>query len=78
MLYNYKNIMMTTIFFSQKGAQKLRDQTEEVDSLEGYSKREILVLKEQMHKSYEEQLKRITEMVVLLPLFCFQPPCSCV
>ncbi|RVW70793.1 Immune-associated nucleotide-binding protein 9 [Vitis vinifera] len=55
--------MMTTIFFSQKGAQKLRDQTEEVDSLEGYSKREILVLKEQMHKSYEEQLKRITEMV---------------
>ncbi|WKA11485.1 hypothetical protein VitviT2T_028980 [Vitis vinifera] len=47
----------------KKGAQKLRDQTEEVDSLEGYSKREILVLKEQMHKSYEEQLKRITEMV---------------
>lgn len=78
MLYNYKNIMMTTIFFSQKGAQKLRDQTEEVDSLEGYSKREISVLKEQMHKSYEEQLKRITEMVVLLPLFSFQPPCSCV
>lgn len=42
---------------------KLRDQQKEVDSLEGYSKREISELKEQMHRSYEEQLKRITEMV---------------
>ncbi|KAF2310843.1 hypothetical protein GH714_017578 [Hevea brasiliensis] len=47
----------------KQGAMKLRDQQEEVDSLKGYSKREILELKEQMHKSYEEQLKRITEMV---------------
>uniref|UniRef100_A0A5B7C3N3 AIG1-type G domain-containing protein n=1 Tax=Davidia involucrata TaxID=16924 RepID=A0A5B7C3N3_DAVIN len=47
----------------KKGAKKLRDQTEEVKSLEGYSKWEISELKEQMHKSYEEQLKRITEMV---------------
>lgn len=42
---------------------KLRDQQEEVDSFIGYSKREILQLKKQMHRSYEEQLKRITEMV---------------
>ncbi|KDO45848.1 hypothetical protein CISIN_1g0232141mg, partial [Citrus sinensis] len=45
-----------------KGATKLRDQQFEVDSLKGYSKREISELKEQMHKSYEDQLKRITEM----------------
>lgn len=47
----------------QKGAMKLRSQTEEVDSLQGYSKGEISELKEQMVKSYEVQLKRITEMV---------------
>ncbi|KAL7200062.1 hypothetical protein ACSBR2_022217 [Camellia fascicularis] len=47
----------------KKGAMKLRDQTEEVNSLEGYSKREISELKEQMHRSYEDQLKRITDMV---------------
>ncbi|KAM6553548.1 hypothetical protein CsatB_014310 [Cannabis sativa] len=42
---------------------KLRDQQEEVNSLKGYSKREISDLKEQMHLAYEEQLKRITEMI---------------
>ncbi|KAK6940347.1 AIG1-type guanine nucleotide-binding (G) domain [Dillenia turbinata] len=47
----------------KKGAKKLRDQTEEVDALKGYSKGEILELKEQMYRSYEEQLNRITEMV---------------
>lgn len=47
----------------KQGAMKLREQTEEVDSLTGYSKREITELKDQMHRSYEEQLKRITEMV---------------
>lgn len=47
----------------KKGATKLHDQQVEVDSLKGYSKREISELKEQMHKSYEDQLKRITEMV---------------
>lgn len=52
----------------QKGATKLRDQQEEVDSLKGYSKREISELKEQMHRSYEEQLKRITEMVFFMLL----------
>lgn len=72
MLYNYKIITMTTIFLSQRGADKLRDQTEEVDALKGYSKHEISELKEQMHKSYEEQLKRITEMVVLVLIFFLQ------
>lgn len=42
---------------------ELRDQREKVNSLEGYSKDKIYELKEQMHRSYEEQLKRITEMV---------------
>jgi len=42
---------------------KLRNQQEQVDSLKGYSKREISELKDNMHRSYEEQLKRITEMV---------------
>ncbi|KAH9725188.1 Immune-associated nucleotide-binding protein 9 [Citrus sinensis] len=52
----------------KKGATKLRDQQFEVDSLKGYSKREISELKEQMHKSYEDQLKRITEMVFFMLL----------
>ncbi|KAJ4847386.1 Immune-associated nucleotide-binding protein 9 [Turnera subulata] len=47
----------------QKGATKLRDQQEQVDSLQGYSKNELLDLTEKMHKAYEEQLKRVTEMV---------------
>ncbi|KAL8162602.1 hypothetical protein V2J09_014091 [Rumex salicifolius] len=47
----------------RKGAQKLRHQEEEVNALEGYTKREIIELKDQMHRAYDEQLKRITEMV---------------
>ncbi|KAJ8436426.1 hypothetical protein Cgig2_013467 [Carnegiea gigantea] len=49
----------------KKGALKLRQQAENVESLQGYTKREISDLKEQMHRAYEEQLKRITEMVEL-------------
>lgn len=45
------------------GAMKLRNQQKEVDALKGYSKREISELKDQMHRTYDEQLKRITEMV---------------
>lgn len=47
----------------KRGAIKLRDQTAEMNSQEGYSMTEISEFKEQFHKSYEEQLKRITEMV---------------
>lgn len=47
----------------KKGAIKLRNQATEVNNLVGYSKQEILELKEQMQKSYEEQLRRITEVV---------------
>ncbi|KNA11071.1 hypothetical protein SOVF_138520, partial [Spinacia oleracea] len=47
----------------KKGAMKFRRQEKDVDSLQGYDKGEISALKEQMHKTYEEQLKRITEMV---------------
>ena len=48
---------------------KLRNQQEQVDSLKGYSKREISELKDNMHRSYEEQLKRITEMVSSMLLY---------
>ncbi|KAL6512143.1 hypothetical protein OROGR_021740 [Orobanche gracilis] len=50
----------------KKGVVKLHDQTDEVNTLMGivgYSKREISEFKEQFNKSYDEQLKRITEMV---------------
>ncbi|GJW29551.1 putative AIG1-type guanine nucleotide-binding (G) domain-containing protein [Tanacetum coccineum] len=47
----------------KRGTRKLHEQTEEVQSLQGYSKQEISELTAQMNKSYEEQLKRITEMV---------------
>ncbi|XP_028798594.1 immune-associated nucleotide-binding protein 9-like [Neltuma alba] len=47
----------------KKGAMKLHNQQIEVESLKGYSKSEIKELKEQMHRTYDEQLKRITEMV---------------
>lgn len=54
---------------------KLRDQTAEVNSMEGYSKQEISVFKEQFNKSYEEHLRRITEMVFYgfpcLPAYLF-------
>ncbi|MFS7938807.1 putative AIG1-type guanine nucleotide-binding (G) domain-containing protein [Helianthus anomalus] len=46
----------------RRGTMKLHEQTEEVQMLEGYTKQEISELTEQMYKSYEEQLKRITEM----------------
>ncbi|KAM5574941.1 immune-associated nucleotide-binding protein 9-like [Rosa sericea] len=46
----------------KKEAMKLRDQQEEVASLEGYSKREISHLNEQMQLAHDLQLKRITEM----------------
>ncbi|XP_062153793.1 immune-associated nucleotide-binding protein 9 [Alnus glutinosa] len=49
----------------KKGAIKLRNQQEEVDALKGYSKREISEFKDQIERSYEQQLKRITEMVEL-------------
>ncbi|XP_047950131.1 immune-associated nucleotide-binding protein 9 [Salvia hispanica] len=47
----------------KKGANKLRDQTAIVNSLEGYTKQQISELTQQFHEAYEEQLKRITEMV---------------
>lgn len=49
--------------YQQKGAMKLHKQQEVVGSLKGYTKGELMKLEEQMHKSYEEQLQRITEMV---------------
>ncbi|KAJ0087542.1 hypothetical protein Patl1_07567 [Pistacia atlantica] len=45
---------------------KLHDQQVEVDSLKGYSEGEISALKEQFERSYEDQLKRITEMGLMV------------
>lgn len=56
---------MSIFHLQQKGEHKLRNQTAEVDSLKGYSNQEIFELKEQFQNTYEEQLKRITDMVVL-------------
>lgn len=58
-----------SLFDIQKGAMKLRDQQAEVDCLKGYSKREISELKEKIERSYDAQLKRISEMVILLSLY---------
>jgi len=44
---------------------KLRDQKKEVESLKGYSKDEISEFKKQIEISYDRQLSRITEMVIL-------------
>ncbi|KAK4758459.1 hypothetical protein SAY87_019760 [Trapa incisa] len=47
----------------KKGAMKFHEQQEVVGSLKGYSRGEIQKFEEQMQKSYDEQLKRITDMV---------------
>lgn len=47
----------------KEGAMKLREQREQVESLEGYPKHEISKIKESILKSQAEQLQRITEMV---------------
>jgi GTP-binding protein EngB required for normal cell division len=47
----------------KEGARKLQDQQSHYDSLRGLSKSDINKLKEDVEKSYDEQLKRITEMV---------------
>ncbi|KAG5224604.1 avirulence-responsive family protein [Salix suchowensis] len=48
----------------QKGEMNFRDQQEEADSLKGrFSTREISEFKEQMQRQYEDQLKRVTDMV---------------
>uniref|UniRef100_A0A6N2LVF0 AIG1-type G domain-containing protein n=2 Tax=Salix viminalis TaxID=40686 RepID=A0A6N2LVF0_SALVM len=48
----------------QKGEMNFRDQQEEADSLKGrFSTQEISEFKEQMQRQYEDQLKRVTDMV---------------
>ncbi|GFZ09709.1 P-loop containing nucleoside triphosphate hydrolases superfamily protein [Actinidia rufa] len=62
-------LSLVNMVISQNGGKPFTNElftelkTEGVNSLEGYSKRELSELKEQMHRSYEEQLKRITEMI---------------
>ncbi|PPS16853.1 hypothetical protein GOBAR_AA03725 [Gossypium barbadense] len=59
----------------KKGATKLRDQQEVVAALKGYSKREISEFKEQIERSYEEQLMRITEMFMSCLMLPGLPSC---
>ncbi|XP_031249994.1 immune-associated nucleotide-binding protein 9-like [Pistacia vera] len=49
----------------KKGAMKHHEQQVEVDSLKGYSKREITELKAEIERSYEDQLKKISKMLEL-------------
>ncbi|KAJ0085925.1 hypothetical protein Patl1_07571 [Pistacia atlantica] len=57
----------------KKETMKHHEQQVEVDSLKGYSKREITKLKAEIEKSYEDQLKRISETVILL-IYDFRGP----
>ncbi|KAJ0025305.1 hypothetical protein Pint_07463 [Pistacia integerrima] len=57
----------------KKETMKHHEQQVEVDSLNGYSKREITKLKAEIEKSYEDQLKRISETVILL-IYDFRGP----
>ncbi|CAL9109947.1 unnamed protein product [Musa acuminata var. zebrina] len=47
----------------KEGALKLHRKETVVESLEGYSEQQISALKEEIYKSYDDQLARITEMV---------------
>ena len=49
----------------QEEAIKLRDQKKEVELPQGYSNNEIDEFKKQIDMSYDRQLSRITEMVIL-------------
>jgi hypothetical protein len=56
-----------------------RGQQEEVDSLKGnFSIGEISELQEQMKRQYEDQLKRVTDMVFLNSLDFTDFPCALV
>jgi hypothetical protein len=56
-----------------------RGQQEEVDSLKGnFSIGEISELQEQMKRQYEDQLKRVTDMVFLNSLDFTDVPCALV
>ena len=69
LLSEYVMTISLFLFFSiQRGATELRDQQAEVDSLKEYSKQEISKLMGQMQESYEDQIKRITEMVFFILL----------
>jgi hypothetical protein len=39
-----------------------------IDNLKGYSAEQIAALKKEIYKSYDDQLTRITEMVIILQL----------
>lgn len=58
-------------FGRQEGALKLHRKETVVESLEGYSEQQISALKEEIYKSYDDQLARITEMVHIIA-FSFQ------
>jgi len=51
---------------------KLHNQQRKFDSLKGhYSEEAILEFEKQMQQTYDDQLKRITEMVLFMSMFFF-------
>ncbi|WOL14270.1 protein AIG1-like [Canna indica] len=47
----------------KEGALRLQNREKEVEAMKGYSEQQISALKEEIYKSYDDQLSRITEMV---------------
>lgn len=42
----------------------MENKEKEIEAMEGYSEQQIFELKEQLHKSHEEQIKQVIEMVI--------------
>jgi hypothetical protein len=49
---------------------ELQKQQREADSMKGYSREYILELKKQREQEYNDQLTRITDMVLFASIFC--------
>ncbi|XP_008786469.1 immune-associated nucleotide-binding protein 9 isoform X2 [Phoenix dactylifera] len=47
----------------KEGALRMHDREKEVEAMKGYSEQRISQLKEEIYKSYDDQLARITDMV---------------
>ena len=65
-LYSRKNNIIEInefIVWLQKREMELQRQQREADSLKGCTKEDILELKKQSERAYNDQLNRITEMV---------------
>lgn len=68
---------MSFIIWRQEGAVELHKHERQAATLEGYSEEEMLEFKKHREQAYDDQLNRITEMVLFisilrnLPYFIF-------